>query len=91
MGLGDVGVIDTALVLALTKRKRLLNVEHVQIRPPYDRDGRHTSIDSLFLTKLTTQALNREKSELCAGSVVSAKSSSATPGAARREAFAKTK
>jgi hypothetical protein len=62
MGLGELGVIETALALPLTIRKRLLKVEHVQLMPPNERDGRQTSIDSLFLTKLTIHALKRVNS-----------------------------
>ena len=62
MGLGDVGVMETAAVFPLTKRKRFLIVKHVQLTPPCENEGRQTSIDSLPLTKLSAQALNLEKS-----------------------------
>lgn len=61
-GAGEVGVIETAELLALTKRKRFAKVEQVHVIPPYESEGNDTFIGLLSLTKLTTQALNRENS-----------------------------
>ena len=83
--------MDTALLLPLTKRNRLLSVEHVQLIPPYDKEGRHTSIDSFFaLMKLNVQALNRAKSAVCPASAVSPNIRPITPPEALSAALAKT-
>lgn len=81
------GVIETAALLPLTKRNRFLTVEHVQLMPPYDSDGKHTSMDLFSFTKLTVHALNREKSTLsCALLDIS----SSTPAAALIAALRQT-
>jgi hypothetical protein len=77
------------LIFPLMKRKRLRKVEQVQLMPPYESEGRDTSMASPFFTKLSSEDLKRENSELWPGSEVSAAKRSARRGVALREAFAK--
>lgn len=80
------------LPLPLIIRRRFLKVLHVQTSPPYENEGRQTSNDSLFLTKLKAHVLNSGKSFTIPGFSCDSFPviRSNIDSWARRDAFAKT-